>query len=119
LRIGVLRTGAVGRAIAGKLIALGHDVVIGTRDVRKTMAHAEPDYMGNPPFSVWHKTHDKARLATFSEAATHGELIVNATSGAASLDALKLESKGFAMSIRIFPARLLSPAPMFTFRIAR
>jgi predicted dinucleotide-binding enzyme len=69
---------------------LGHDVVIGTRDVRKTMAHAEPDYMGNPPFGVWLKTHDKAKLATFSEAATHGELLVNATTGAASLDALKL-----------------------------
>lgn len=90
MRVGVLGTGAVGRAIAGKLLELGHDVVIGTRDVRKTMSHAEPDYMGNPPFSVWHKTHDRARLVTFSDAATHGELIVNATSGAASLDALKL-----------------------------
>lgn len=89
LRVGVLGTGAVGRAIAGKLLDLGHEVVIGTRDVRKTMAHSEPDFMGNPPFSVWHKAHDQARLATFSEAATHGELIVNATSGAASIDALK------------------------------
>lgn len=89
LRVGVLGTGAVGRAIAGKLMELGHDVVIGTRNVAKTIAHTEPDYMGNPPFSVWHKTHDKARLATFAEAAAHGELLVNATAGMASLDALR------------------------------
>lgn len=94
LRVGVLGTGVVGRAIAGKLLDLGHEVVVGTRDVAKTMAHSAPDYMGNPPFNVWHKTHDKVRLATFSEASKHGELVVNATSGTASLDALKLAGEG-------------------------
>src|SRR6266571_5384030 len=53
------------------------------------MAHVEPDYMGNPPFSVWHKTHDKVRLATFAEAAALSELLVNATAGMASLDVLQ------------------------------
>lgn len=89
MHVGVLGTGAVGRAIAGKFIERGDDVVIGTRNVAATMAHAQPDYMGNPPFSVWHKSHDKARLATFAEAAAHSEIIVNATAGMASLDALR------------------------------
>lgn len=89
MKVGVLGTGPVGRAIGGKLIELGHDVVFGTRNVAKTLAHMEPDSRGNPPFSVWQKMHSKARLATFAEAAAHGELVVNATAGTASLDALK------------------------------
>ncbi len=89
MKAGILGTGAVGRAIAGKLTELGHDVVIGTRNVARTKAHVEPDYMGNPPFSVWHKTHDKVRLATFAEAAALSELLVNATAGMASLDVLQ------------------------------
>lgn len=89
MKIGVLGTGAVGRAIAGKLEALGHEVSIGTRDVAKTMAHSKPDFMGNPPFRVWHDAHTKVRVATFAEAAAEGEVVVNATAGMASLDALK------------------------------
>ncbi|HEX9340075.1 MAG TPA: NAD(P)-binding domain-containing protein [Thermoplasmata archaeon] len=90
MKIGVLGTGAVGRAVGGKLMELGHDVVFGTRDVAKTMADTKPDYMGNPPFSVWIKTHPKAKLAPFADAAAHGEALVNATTGAASLKALSL-----------------------------
>jgi len=88
LKIGVLGTGAVGRAVGGKLMELGHDVVFGTRDVAKTMADTKPDYMGNPPFSVWIKTNPKAKLVPFAAAAAHGEVLVNATAGAASLKAL-------------------------------
>src|SRR5439155_131627 len=35
LKIGVLRTGAAGRAVGGKLMELGHEVVSGTRDLPK------------------------------------------------------------------------------------
>ena len=88
LKIGVLGTGAVGRAVGGKLMELGHEVVFGTRDIAKTMAETKPDYMGNPPFSAWIKAHPKAKLVPFADAAAHGELLVNATAGAASLKAL-------------------------------
>ncbi len=88
LKIGVLGTGAVGRAVGGKLMQLGHDVVFGTRDVAKTLADTKPDYMGNPPFSAWIKTNPKAKLVPFAAAAAHGEVLVNATAGAASLKAL-------------------------------
>ncbi len=88
MKIGVLGTGAVGRAIGGKFMELGHDVVFGTRDVAKTMADTKPDYMGNPPFSAWIKTHPQAKLAPFADSAAHGEVLVNATAGAASLKAL-------------------------------
>ncbi|MET0937828.1 MAG: NAD(P)-binding domain-containing protein, partial [Gaiellaceae bacterium] len=32
MKVGVLGTGMVGQALAGKLAALGHDVAVGTRD---------------------------------------------------------------------------------------
>jgi hypothetical protein len=50
MRIGVLGTGMVGRAIAGKLSELGHEVVVGTRDPGGTLARQEQDLYGNPPF---------------------------------------------------------------------
>jgi predicted dinucleotide-binding enzyme len=88
MNIAVLGTGAVGRTLAGKLSELGHDVVVGTRDPEATLARAESDAMGNPPYSVWQADHPAVRLAPFAEAAVSGELVVNATGGGGSLDAL-------------------------------
>ena len=63
MRIGVLGTGMVGRAISGKLAELGHDVRVGSRTAG-----------------------DGA--VVFADAAAHGEVVFNCTNGAASLDAL-------------------------------
>ena len=63
MRIGVLGTGMVGRAISGKLAELGHDVKVGSR--------TEGD-----------------GAVVFADAAAHGEVVFNCTSGGASLDAL-------------------------------
>jgi hypothetical protein len=90
VQIGILGTGMVGQALAAKLAEAGHEVVVGTRDPATTLARDEPDGYGNPPFRVWHAQHPGVKLASFADAAAHGELIVNATAGAASLDALRL-----------------------------
>jgi predicted dinucleotide-binding enzyme len=63
MRIGVLGTGMVGRAISGKLAELGHDVRVGSR--------TEGD-----------------GAVVFADAAAGAEIVFNCTSGAASLDAL-------------------------------
>jgi predicted dinucleotide-binding enzyme len=63
MRIGVLGTGMVGRAIAGKLTELGHDVRVGSRTAGE----------------------DKV---PFAEAAAHGEVVFNCTAGSGALDAL-------------------------------
>ncbi len=77
MRYGVLGTGPVGQAIAARLAGLGHDVVMGSRDA------------GNPQALEW--AADKSvRVATFADAAAHGEVVVNATGGAVSLDVLAL-----------------------------
>lgn len=88
MRIGVLGTGWVGRAIGGKLAEIGHDVTIGTRDPGALMARTEPDAPGRPPFSIWHADHPQVGVGTFADVARDAELIVIATQGAASLEAL-------------------------------
>ena len=87
-KVAVLGTGMVGRALAGRLAELGHDVVVGTRDVEQTLARGEPDAMGNPPYKEWQESNPGVRLVPFAEAGAHGELVVNATAGGGSLDAL-------------------------------
>lgn len=90
MKIAVLGTGMVGQAIAGRLHELGHTVVIGTRDPAATLARTEPDGMGDPPFSAWRAAHESVAVATLADAAASAELVVNASSGAVSLDLLGL-----------------------------
>ena len=63
MRIGVLGTGMVGRTIAGALAERGHDVRVGSRTAG-----------------------DDA--VVFADAAAHGEVLFNCTSGGVSLEAL-------------------------------
>ncbi len=88
--IAVLGTGMVGQTIAGRLHELGHAVVVGTRDPKATLARTAPDGMGNPPFCAWHADHPRIGLATFADATSGSDLVVNAGSGAAALDMLGL-----------------------------
>lgn len=89
MKCGVLGTGTVGRVIGSRLAELGHEVTIGTRDVDTLLARTEPDAMGNEPFASWRGKHPEIGLGTFAPAAAAGELIVNATNGAGSLEALR------------------------------
>ena len=89
MRVAVLGTGMVGRALASRFAELGHEVMIGTRDVATTLGRTEPDFMGNPPLATWLDVHPDLRLGTFAEAAGSAELVVNATAGDASVQALE------------------------------
>ncbi len=88
MRLAVLGTGMVGRALADGLSRAGHDVVIGTRDVAATMARTDPDAMGTPPFAAWSQTHPAIPLVPFTDAGADAEVVVNATAGAGSLAVL-------------------------------
>jgi 8-hydroxy-5-deazaflavin:NADPH oxidoreductase len=90
VRVAVLGTGMVGRALSGKLAALGHETWIGTRDVEAAMGSTEAARDGSGTFSEWLSGNDAVRAATFAEAAEAAEVVFNATSGMASLDALGL-----------------------------
>ena len=76
MKMGVLGSGMVAQALSARLAELGHDVVIGTRNAEKLKG--------------WQSSNQKVKIATFAETAAHGEIIFNATNGAASLQALAM-----------------------------
>ena len=77
MRIGVLGTGSVGKTIGSKLVALGHEVTMGSR---------RPD---NEQATAWvASTGAGAKHGTFADAGAFGELVFNCTSGIGSLEAL-------------------------------
>lgn len=78
MRIAVLGTGAVGRGLATALDRLGHNVTMGTRDPAHTRVCWTDHDVSDPGVT----------LLAFAEAATGAEVVVNATSGAVSLDVL-------------------------------
>lgn len=84
MNVGVFGTGIVGRTIAGKLSEVGHSVLMGTRDVAKTSDGSASD------FAIWHKEFPKIELVKFTDAAKLCEILVNATSGGASLEVLRM-----------------------------
>src|SRR5262245_12885047 len=88
MRVAVLGTGGVGQTLAAKMASLGHEVMVGTRDVAALLARTEAGW-GAEPFAQWQEAHPDVSVGTFAEAAAHGEIVFNATSGAASLDALE------------------------------
>ena len=83
MRIGVLGTGMVGHALAGKLVELGHEVTMGSRRAGNEKAVAWASAAG-----------DTAREGSFADAAGFAEMVVNATAGTASLDALSAAGSG-------------------------
>ncbi|MEX1071998.1 MAG: NAD(P)-binding domain-containing protein [Anaerolineales bacterium] len=102
MKIAVLGTGSVGRAISARLVELGHDVRMGTRNPTESLNRTETDQMGNPPLSTWLAQNSKIALVTFAEAASGSEWIVNATNGAASLEVLRAaEAKHLAGKVLI------------------
>jgi len=93
MRISILGTGIVGQTFASRLTGLGHDVMMGTRDVREKLQETANDMYGNPPLKEWIKANETVKLVSFADAAEFGELIINATSGANSLNALDLATE--------------------------
>jgi len=88
MKIAILGTGPVAQTLAAKLDSIGHDVQLGTRDVATTMARSDKDAFGNPPYPVWAAAHPKIKLGTMASAAAHGELVINALSGAVAIAGL-------------------------------
>jgi predicted dinucleotide-binding enzyme len=94
MKIGILGTGPVGQAVAARLSELGHAVMVGTRDPAATLERTTPGSFGNAPFKAWRDRYPDIGLGTFAQAASHGELAVNATQGSASLAALQAAGEG-------------------------
>ncbi|MCX4671410.1 NAD(P)-binding domain-containing protein [Streptomyces sp. NBC_01381] len=69
MKITVLGTGGGARAHTAKLVELGHEVYVGTRDPEATLARTEPDMMGNVPYGQWLADHPGVTLLPFGDAA--------------------------------------------------
>jgi predicted dinucleotide-binding enzyme len=94
MRIGVFGTGMVGQSLSSRFSELGHDVMVGTRDVAATLGRTQPDRSGSPGFGTWHGQHPGIKVGTLPDAASHGEILINATSGGASLEVLRQAGVG-------------------------
>lgn len=78
MKIAVLGTGMVGTTIASKLVALGHEVRMGSRTADNEKATRWAADAGE------HASH-----GTYADAASFGEIAFNCTNGAGTLDALE------------------------------
>jgi 8-hydroxy-5-deazaflavin:NADPH oxidoreductase len=78
MKIGVLGTGVVGQTIGSKIVQLGHEVMMGSREAANIKA------------TTWAKEEGpRASFGTFANAAAFGEILFNCTLGSASLGALR------------------------------
>ena len=78
MKIAVLGTGMVGNAIATKLVNVGHQVMMGSRNAKSEAGQEWLRSVGG-----------KAQIGAFAEAAVFGEIVFDCTNGANSLAALR------------------------------
>lgn len=84
MKVGILGSGSVAQSLAHGLVQGGHEVRFGTRDP------------GSEKLSDWRKQHPRARVSvgSYAEAAEFGELVIIATLGVATPDALEAAGPG-------------------------
>jgi predicted dinucleotide-binding enzyme len=75
MKVGVLGSGDVSKALAAGFLKHGHEVMMGTRDQSK--------------LADWLSEHRGAQAGSFAEAAKFGELVVLAVKGTVASDALR------------------------------
>ncbi len=75
MRIGILGSGDVAKALAIGFLKHGHEVTLGTRTIAK--------------LADWAKTNPRGRVASFTDTARFGEVVVLAVKGTAAMDALQ------------------------------
>ena len=87
MKIGIIGSGVVAQTLGSRLVEQEHVVVLGTRDPKKL----DEKKMFASTLREWQdQIKNRAKIATFADAAAHGEILINATSGQVSIEALKL-----------------------------
>ena len=87
MKIGIIGSGVVAQTLGTRWLGLGQDVVIGTRDPGKL---DDKKMLGTTLREWLAQTENRGKVVSFQEAAKHGEVLVNATSGTVSIEALRL-----------------------------
>jgi predicted dinucleotide-binding enzyme len=96
MKVGVLGTGMVGSAIATRLVELGHEVRMGSRQAGSEKAVKWAESAG-----------DRASSGDFADAASFGEIAFNCTAGDGSVDAVTSAREGLADKLLIDVANAL------------
>jgi predicted dinucleotide-binding enzyme len=78
MKIGILGTGMVGNALGTRLVQRGHEVTMGSRTANNEAAQKWASSAG-----------ERARSATFRDAASFGEVVISCTGGMHSMEALE------------------------------
>ena len=78
MKTGIIGSGIVGRVLASAFLKEGHEVMLGTRDT------------GKDDVVKWKEANPGGLTGTFEEAASFGELLVLATGGSVTVDAINL-----------------------------
>jgi 8-hydroxy-5-deazaflavin:NADPH oxidoreductase len=81
MKIGIIGSGVVGRVLGTAFLKEGHEVVLGTRDTAKAEV------------VKWKTENAKAQTGSFGDAAAFAEIIVLATSGSVTHNAIELAGK--------------------------
>ncbi len=91
MKIGIVGSGDVGQSLASGFVKSGHATRIGSRDAR------------NPKLTAWqNRTGSPGSIGTFSDAAEFGEVVVLATLGVATEQAIQLANpKNFSGKVVI------------------
>lgn len=78
MKVGILGSGEVARTLGSAFVATGHEVQLGTR------------HPGRPELAAWKlRAGRKASLGSFADAAAFGSVVVLATHGVSTLDAIR------------------------------
>ena len=92
MKVAILGTGNVGQTFATKFVELGHEVMLGTRNVEATLARKATDNYGSLPFAEWHANNTGVQLGTFADTVAFGDIILNALQGAITISTLQAVS---------------------------
>ena len=76
MKIGILGSGDVAKALAGGFLRHGYEVMMGTRDTSK--------------LAQWAEQQQKVRSGGFAEAAQFGDIVVLAVKGSAAMDVMNM-----------------------------
>src|SRR5581483_3438460 len=80
MKVGILGSGEVARALGAGFLGHGHELMLGTRDLTK--------------LKDWQRQNPRARVGSFAEAAVFGELVVLAVKGSVAAEVLRAASDG-------------------------
>jgi predicted dinucleotide-binding enzyme len=100
MKIGIIGSGIVGRVLSSAFLKEGDEVMMGTRNVNKEEV------------LKWNKENPEGKVGNFEETAQFGELIVLATGGSVTEEAIKLAGiKNFDSKVVIDATNPIAAAP--------